>query len=552
MPMYRVQYQLFVRLARQKNFDGRNLSNRIDCRTRRNREGTKYGNNRFGRKGKPACEHCRRRRRKVITIILRTDLKCIYTSIDSTCEFCCSRNLRTPCVKKLGPRTESVEPSTEVDASDLDLEPSRPISVYDASIRSEDVVRLQYLYLNDVRILCGSVKLNVFARILARAYGPAVTRGLRNMLIALSSTSDTGTNLRCPTQSEQQHVDIAFRSLSQKLSNPSAIEESDIFVAYTLAMWSRNIDKIATQAHIKGVIALMRHISQNQDLSASPMAPFWALIRDDLLWLMRKSDESYRLCQDFRAILGPKTIQQRRIYETELSSISPTGQSTTKVLLGRTMYASVHSMVDLVRIVDHKSQSHNDSDLDPIIESVLVELRIESSLVDAKKHELWLDLALEPLQFGQYVKDWQVEADVVGRFCGLLITSVCRLTVVALEAPSIQIGLRSAEATTAYKTLIAVVDRARYFVAAGFKDERMFGTGKSTRRCADTLGIGNSYESYLKHRTNWPCKQLLSALLRADSGNLYLREAVDRVQALANEFARFMEVIRKSDPAEPG
>ena len=75
---------------------------------------------------------------------------------------------------------------------------------------------------------------------------------------------------------------------------------------------------------------------------------------------------------------------------------------------------------------------------------------------------------------------------------------------------------------------------------------------QTTRRCAETLGIGNSYESYLKHRTNWPCKQLLSALLRADSGNLYLREAVDRVQALANEFARFMEVIRKSDPAEPG
>lgn len=350
------------------------------------------------------------------------------------------------------------------------FEPSRPITVYDSSIQPEDVVKLQYLYVNDVRVLCGSVKLNAFARILARAYGPAMTRGLRNMLIALSSTSDTETNSRSPTPSEQHHVDIAFRSLSQKLSNPSDIEESDIFVAYTLAMWSRNIDKTAAQAHIKGVLALMRHVTHNKGLSTSPMAPFWALVRDDILWLMRKSDDSYGLCQDFRSILGPKTIQQRRSYENEISRITPTSQGNTKLLFGRSMYTSVHSMVDLVRIVDHKSQSQKGTELDPIIESVLVELRIERSLVEAKKHEVWLNLELEPLPFGHYVKNCEIEADVVKRLYDLLITSVCRVAMVALEAPSIQQGLRSAEGIKAYETLFSLIERGRAFMIAGVKD----------------------------------------------------------------------------------
>jgi len=39
------------------------------ARTRRNREGTIFGNNRVGRRGKPACEACRKRKSKVLSTI---------------------------------------------------------------------------------------------------------------------------------------------------------------------------------------------------------------------------------------------------------------------------------------------------------------------------------------------------------------------------------------------------------------------------------------------------------------------------------------------------
>jgi hypothetical protein len=364
------------------------------------------------------------------------------------------------------------------------------------------------------------------------------------MLIALVSTSE-GTEPR-PTQSERQHVDIAIRELSQKLSNPAEINESDVFVAYTLAIWSRNIDNAATEIHINGVIALMRHVCERN--SSSTMKPFWPLVRDDILWLTRKSHDSHRLCEDFRGILGPKTIQQRRTYEGELCSMAQSRLPDTKVLFGRSMHTSVHSMVELAGIVDQRSLSPNDRELDPIIESVLVELRVEQDIGEQKEHECWLERELTPLKSGGYVEDWRVEAEVIRRYYDLVILHVCRLAIIALESSSIQEGLHSSDALVAYNSFILILKDARRFMLAGIKDNRAIGTGISDQD-ALTLGIGNSYESYRIHKTNWPCKQFLTALLRADSRNPYLMEIIECVQGLAYDFDRFQEVFLKAASA---
>jgi hypothetical protein len=83
---------------------------------------------------------------------------------------------------------------------------------------------------------------------------------------------------------------------------------------------------------------------------------------------------------------------------------------------------------------------------------------------------------------------------------------------------------------------------------AGIRDNRAIGTGISDQD-ALTLGIGNSYESYRIHKTNWPCKQFLTALLRADSRNPYLMEIIECVQGLAYDFDRFQEVFLKAASA---
>ena len=311
--------------------------------------------------------------------------------------------------------------------------------MYD-SIPSEDAASLHHLYSNDTNILCGSVKLDVLARVLARIYGPSISHpGVRNMIIALSMSKSGSRTSKYPTMSEQRHVDITFRELTKKLSNPSEIDEGDIFVSYLLAVWNGDIDSAAIEVHVQGLFAIMRHLSQNITFSSSPLAPFWALLRDEILWLTRKSANCSKMCQDFRDILGPKTIQQRQRYENELRAAADFRRSGAKVFYGRSMYTSVHTMMESARIINQCQSSVHD----PLIESVLVELQVEYRLVEQKHHEHFLDLELSPLQRGEYVKSWKEELTIIGRLHDLIVLNVCRLAAISLEAVSIQQGLRS-------------------------------------------------------------------------------------------------------------
>jgi hypothetical protein len=296
------------------------------------------------------------------------------------------------------------------------------------------------------------------------------------MIIAMSE-SGRRTAPQFPTESEQRHVDVVLGELARKLQNPEEIEESDIFIAYLLAVWSDDMDSAASETHVNGVMAIMSHLAQklNDGFSSSPLAPFWAFLRDEILWRTRKSENFYAICQDFRDILGPKTIEQRQTYESELRS-SMTPRFNSKVFYGRCMYSSVHTLMEAARIVNQRYPIQNGR-LDPLIESVLVELHMEQQLVEQKDHESQIDLELEPLQRGEYVRDWHVEVTLVERFHDLIGLYVCRLATVALEAPSVQEGLSSPEGLAACANLIAISHRATGFLQAGIQGERVFGTG---------------------------------------------------------------------------
>jgi len=337
-----------------------------------------------------------------------------------------------------------------------------------------------------------------------------------------------------PSETEQRHVDIVLGELMQKLSNPADVEESDILVAYLLAVWSEDVDSSATDVHIEGVIAIMRHLQRKMgdSFSTSPMAPFWALLRDEILWRKRKSPSFYRLCQEFREILGPKTVQQRQRYERELRATMMVDikHPNPKIFFGRTMYSSIHTLMESAKIINERFHLPN-SVQDPLIESVLVELHVEQVLLEQRGHESLLELELKPLQRGEYVEDWKVELTIIERLHDLIAIYVCRLATIGLEAPTVRDGLESTEGQAAASMLKSVIKRARAFLHAGIKDARVYGTG-----------LGNSYELYRKHR-KWPCVHLVESILNNAPSLVDLRQTVANMELLAHEFADFQDVF---------
>ena len=324
------------------------------------------------------------------------------------------------------------------------------------------------------------------------------------------SRSGTRTTPDCPTRIEQRHVDVTFTELTRKLSSPINIHESDIFVAYLLALWSGDIDPTATEVHVHGVVAIMRHLCRKLGprFLSSPTAPFWALLRDEILWLTRKSNSYLRLCQDFRNVLGPKTVQQRQRYENELrAAIHQPRDPNAKVLFGRSMCTSVHTMMELAKLIDLQYPEQC-SVQDPIVESILVELHIEQQVIEQQNHEELLDLELKPLQVGEYVEDCDVEVSVIERLHDLVVLYVCRLATLGLEAPSIMHGLRSSEGLTATSALLSVLRRGRAFILAGIQDGRVFGTRTSSthHQIADSfcLKVLGTLTSLIEHKRTGP------------------------------------------------
>jgi hypothetical protein len=287
------------------------------------------------------------------------------------------------------------------------------------------------------------------------------------MIIALA-LSDLGLMttklLTCPTVPEQEQVHYAFQTLTRTLSYPNQVDEGDIFVAYLLAMWSRRYSHYFEnfEVHVKGVLAIMRHLSQKSRAnSTSAAAPLWRLIRDELLW--KTEDDNWhlanRLSQEFRGVLGPKTVQQRQSYEDQLrESATPEFRSRD----GWVVFGYI--MGPLFKLQQVINQHKENSERDPYTESVLVDNYVAQCSIEQRKEELLLELELMPLQGGQHVKTPRDEFTILTRFHNLILLYLSRLATTALEAASIQQGLCSPEGRTASISLTSTFRRARTFM----------------------------------------------------------------------------------------
>jgi hypothetical protein len=104
---------------------------------------------------------------------------------------------------------------------------------------------------------------------------------------------------------------------------------------------------------------------------------------------------------------------------------------------------------------------------------------VEQVLLEQRGHESLLELELKPLNKGQYVEDWKVELTIIERLHDLIAIYVCRLATLGLEARTVTEGLESTEGQAAAAMLKSVIKRARAFLHAGMRGERVYGTGNN-------------------------------------------------------------------------
>jgi hypothetical protein len=83
------------------------------------------------------------------------------------------------------------------------------------------------------------------------------------------------------------HVDKATNALRGNLTDPTTVDDGDLFVAFLLALWYLDspIDTIreSAETHVEGTVALMKHLSEKDAHSKSPLRLLWLLIRDEIV-----------------------------------------------------------------------------------------------------------------------------------------------------------------------------------------------------------------------------------------------------------------------------
>jgi len=163
-------------------------------------------------------------------------------------------------------------------------------------------------------------------------YGPTISHpGLRFAILACGDRERN--RQKGPTIEELEYVGNALRLLTQNLIYPENVEEADLFAAATLALWSMKVGaREKFDKHASGVLSIMKHLSEKekQGTFTSKFRAIWPLIRDQittaaeyrhygaLRGLGNPFQAIEHLHRDFRFILGPKTIEQRQQFESQL------------------------------------------------------------------------------------------------------------------------------------------------------------------------------------------------------------------------------------------
>jgi hypothetical protein len=279
-----------------------------DFRTRRNQV-VMIGNNKFGKGGKPRCDRCRRRRRKVyIPQRLRfTDCKCKYASIDATCDSCRSDEIIEPCVKKWGPRKEATsivsQPLSLLEPETANSTASLPKSLspylYHAVVDSPCHFVLRRIFSQRLFRFAASFDIWHLLHKLPSLYGPFIAHpALQDAFCALGMML-TG---MYEAKLLLEYRGRALSSLMRRLAEPVQVDEGDAFTAALLAI-SSPPDSCEFTDHFGGLVSLMKHLRSQSPEKCSLLSFFWLSVKNILLNLVIVRRALYRPKQLLRAPL---------------------------------------------------------------------------------------------------------------------------------------------------------------------------------------------------------------------------------------------------------
>ena len=151
------------------------------------------------------------------------------------CDFCKTKNIREPCFKLFGPKT------------DARLNPSRPIpTAIDAVIEPEDVLLLQYAYSRQLD--------DFYSLIVTRLpfiYGQSLSSpSLRHAVLAWAA-------MEIGFPQYRRHKSQMYQELAAKIKDPALITETDIFASF-LFMCGTKFTSEENLKHAKGCLSMMR------------------------------------------------------------------------------------------------------------------------------------------------------------------------------------------------------------------------------------------------------------------------------------------------------
>jgi hypothetical protein len=204
------------------------------------------------------------------------------------------------------PLTTAIELSSVIARSD----PSRALSVYDASIDSADVYLLQRTYCEAfVDTHEEVVWLRLFQK-LAYIYGPSITHpSLRQAILLYCRYLWRESHTFEDIERQRQRARYALRL---KLNQPSKVDEGDLFAAFFMASHFLLMrERKEGLKHVSGFFALMQHLLSvsGPNTNSYTLGVFWSLLGITIMEMADNDETSAnRVYQSFFAVFGHRNL----------------------------------------------------------------------------------------------------------------------------------------------------------------------------------------------------------------------------------------------------
>jgi hypothetical protein len=194
--------------------------------------------------------------------------------VDETCEYCTARKIEDPCIKLLGPKSQSRRPFRIANLVDFSnqlpnlLDTSRIVTEYDPSITPEESHLLNQLFERTQNVQARIVDGYKFSVLLEsiRIYGPSIRHpSLRPALCALFQ----------PEANPADFTSLARQSLISRMHDRTKLDVGDLLASFLLFLSTFHPQERLRiwSVYWKGTLSIAYWLWSSNDPSISVSAP---------------------------------------------------------------------------------------------------------------------------------------------------------------------------------------------------------------------------------------------------------------------------------------